>query len=131
MKYVYPAVFTEEKEGGYSVTFPDLEGCYTCGDDLNEALKMSEDVLALTLVDYEDAHREIPSPSDRRALSLEDNEFITYIRCDTVQYRKLLNNKAVKKTLSIPEWLNESAISAGLNFSQVLQEALMKKLGVE
>ena len=130
MKYVYPAVFTEEKEGGYSVTFPDLEGCYTCGDDLEEAIKMSEDVLALTLVCYEDEHREIPAPSARTAIALDTNEFISYIRCDTVQYRKLLNNKAVKKTLSIPEWLNESAIAAGLNFSQVLQEALMQKLGV-
>lgn len=49
MRYAYPAVFTPETDGGFSVNFPDLEGCYTCGDDMPDALMMAEDVLALVL----------------------------------------------------------------------------------
>ena len=52
-KYVYPAIFTSEPDGGYSVYFPDLEGCYTCGDTLADALFMAEDALALILYGYE------------------------------------------------------------------------------
>lgn len=127
MKYVYPAVFTPE-DGGYSVLFPDLEGCYTCGDDLKDALYMAEDVLAFTLFDYEKEKRDIPTPSERAAISLKKGEFVNYIACDTLGYQKRNNNKAVKKTLSIPEWMNEAAVGAGLNFSQTLQDAIVDKL---
>ena len=126
-KYVYPAVFISEKEG-YSVIFKDLEGCYTCGETLEEALEMAEDVLAFTLYDYEKQEKHIPEPSKK--FSLKENEFINYIRCDTAEYHRRNNNKAVKKTLSIPEWLNEAAVSAGVNFSQVLQETLKEKLNI-
>ena len=127
-RYAYPAVFTPEENGQFSVNFPDLEGCYTCGDDMKDALIMAEDVLAFTLYDYEREGKTIPEPSKRCDLSLEENEFINYIACDTMEYRKMHNNKAVKKTLTIPEWLNETATAMGLNFSQILQEALMEKI---
>lgn len=74
--------------------------------------------------------REIPTASDIHALVMEGAAFATYISCDTTAYRRLMNNAAVKKTLSIPAWLNESAIAAGLNFSQVLQEALKQRLDI-
>lgn len=125
MKYSYPAIFTPE-DGGYSVVFPDLEGCYTCGDDMTDAIYMAEDVLALTLYSYERDKKEIPIPS--HSLPLKDGEFINYIACDTLEYQKRFNNKAVKKTLSIPEWLNEAALSMNINFSQVLQDALIAKV---
>lgn len=128
-KYVYPAIFTPE-EGGYSVFFPDLEGCYTCGDNLQDAIMMAEDVLAFVLYDNERDNAVIPEPSDAAAISLKEGEFVNYIACDTIGYAKMHNNKAVKKTLTLPEWLNETATNAGLNFSQVLQEALMAKLGI-
>ena len=83
MTYVYPAVFTKEEEDGYSVTFPDLEGCYTCADDLYDAIGMAEDVLSLTLAAYEENHVDIPPASPRSAISLREKDFITYIRCDT------------------------------------------------
>lgn len=127
-KYVYPAVFTQEKEGGYSVFFPDLEGCYTCGDDLQDAIVMAEDVLAFYLYDEERDGNEIPAPSRANGIDLQEGEFINYIACDTIEYAKMHNNRAVKKTLTIPEWLNEAATKAGINFSQVLQEALMEKV---
>ncbi len=129
-KYVYPAVFTPEVNGMYSVSFPDLESCYTCGEDLAEAIYMAEDVLSFTLYDYERNNRLIPAPSDRSALSLAEGEFVNMIMCDTLQYKKRKNKKAVKKTLSIPEWLNEAATAANVNFSQVLQDALIDKLGI-
>ena len=126
-RYVYPAIITHEENGMYSVDFPDLEGCYTCGEDLAEALYMAEDVLAFTLYDYEKEKRSIPAPSSRDALKTSNSDFVNMIACDTLEYQKKNNNKAVKKTLSIPEWLNEIALANNANFSQVLQEALMKK----
>lgn len=128
MKYAYPAVFTPEENGGYSVNFPDLESCYTCGDTLPDAINMASDVLALVLYGYEHDSRKIPVPSELSAVSLNGREFVNYISCDTLAYRKRYNNKAVKKTLTIPEWLNEAAIQAGLNFSQILQDGLKAKL---
>lgn len=127
-KYSYPAVFTPEENGAYSINFPDLESCYTCGDNLTDALMMGEDVLAFTLYDYEKENRAIPTPSAPSSIPLHEGEFINYIACDTLEYRKRRNNKAVKKTLTIPEWLNEAALEMDLNFSQVLQEALLSKI---
>ncbi len=126
-KYVYPAVFTPEENGGYSVVFPDLEGCYTCGENLEEGLEMAQDVLALVLYGYEKDNRKIPAPSDRGSLEVSGKEFVNYVTCDTMAYRKRFRSKAVKKTLTIPEWMNEEASALGLNFSQVLQDALLQK----
>ncbi|MBE6030864.1 MAG: type II toxin-antitoxin system HicB family antitoxin [Clostridiales bacterium] len=128
MKYVYPAIFTKE-EKGYSILFPDFEGCFTCGDTLEDGIMMAEDVLAFTLYAYERDNKEIPLPSNHTQLTVAANEFVNYIACDTIEYRRKYNTKAVKKTLSIPEWLNEAATRAGINCSAVLQEALKEKLG--
>ena len=127
-KYAYPAIFTPEEDGTYSINFPDLEGCYTCGDSIEDGLEMAEDALALVLYGYEKDGREIPAPSVPSSLTLSGSEFVNYVACDTMAYRKMYNNKAVKKTLTIPEWLNEAASAMGLNFSQVLQEALLQKV---
>ena len=126
-KYVYPAVFTPE-EKSYSIHFPDLEGCFTCGDSLQDGLEMARDVLALVLYGYEKEEKLIPDPTERNEIMVEKGEFVNYVMCDTVEYRKRFNNKAVKKTLTLPEWLNEEAMALGINFSQVLQEALMQRL---
>lgn len=129
-KYAYPAIFTPEQDGGFSIYFPDLDGCYTCGDDMVDGLTMAQDVLALVLYGYEKDNRVIPQPSKESDITLSDGEFINFIVCDTLEYRKMYNNKAVKKTLTIPEWLNEAATAMDLNFSQVLQEALLSKLQI-
>ncbi len=129
-KYVYPAVFSPEEKGSYSVFFPDLEGCYTCGDDLQDAIVMAQDVLAFYLYDEEKEGNMIPEPSEAGKVEIKEGEFVNYIACDTIEYAKIHNNRAVKKTLTIPEWLNEEAVSVGVNFSQVLQEALMAKLNI-
>ena len=129
MRYCYPALFEMEEDGKYSVEFPDLEGCYTSGDNLADAIYMAQDVLAFTLYTYEKEKKDIPKPSEHKKFKLKKNVFINEIACDTYEYQKRNNNKAVKKTLSIPEYLNESATEAGLNFSQILQDALKEKLG--
>ena len=131
-KYVYPAVFTKEGEQ-YSVAFPDIDGCYTCGDSLVEAVSNAQDALCLMLYDMEESGEVIPAPSD--ALDIEktlgDNEFISLVSCDTLEYRQYFDQKAVKKTLTIPSWLNTLAEREGINFSSVLQAALKRTLGIE
>lgn len=126
-KYIYPAVFTPE-ENGYFINFPDFESCYTQGKDLADGLDMAKDVLSLMLTHFEDERHAIPDASQINDIAIENGSFATYISCDTTVYRRLMNNTAVKKTLSIPAWLNDSATAAGLNFSQVLQEALISKI---
>ena len=126
MKYVYPAVFTEEN-GQYLVSVPDLSGCHTFGDDLNEAIEMARDAMAMWLCIAEDRNEEIPQPSMRLVV---DSGFVSFVDVDTIEYRKQTDNKAVKKTLSIPSWLNAQAERSGINFSNVLQNALMEQLHI-
>lgn len=91
-KYAYPAIFTEDKaDGGYVVCFPDLDGCCTQGNDIVEALEMAEDVLNLMITSAEDDGKTIAPPSDIRSFNLKDNEFTSMVRCDTDEYRKLLD----------------------------------------
>jgi predicted RNase H-like HicB family nuclease len=129
MKYVYPAIFTSE-EKGFSIDFPDIDSCYTCGDDLVDGIEMAEDILASRLYDIEVSGEDIPVPSDVKSLKLKKGEFASIVYCDTIVYRKLKNSKAVKKTLSIPQWMDEMAADKGINFSKVLQEALASQLNV-
>lgn len=129
-KYAYPTVFTKEENGQYSVVFKDLEGCYTCGDNMEQAIEMAEDALALVLYGYEIEGKEIPNPSSRDTIEIQPGEFINDIRCDTLAYRKMYNNKSIRKNVTLPEWLNEEAEALKINFSQVLQDALMQKLGI-
>ena len=127
MRYVFPAIFEQAEEGGFNVRIPDVPGCFTQVDTLAEAIYMAQDALAMMIVYYEDHGKEIPASS-----SLEDIKsgkvIVSYVLADTDQWRRNNDNRAVKKTLSIPSWLNAKASRAGVNFSQVLQEALVSKL---
>lgn len=129
-KYVYPAIFTAEDDGGYSIHFPDFESCYTDASDKAEGLEMAKDVLCLTLYDMEKTGKEIPKASDINDVKHGANEFVTLIACDTEWYRRYYDSKSVKKTLSIPAWLNDLAEQNAINFSQALQEALKERLNV-
>ncbi len=128
-KYVYPAIFAKE-ECGYSVSFPDLEGCVTSGETLENAMAMAEDALCLMLYDMEEDGIPTPAASDIRSLRCNEDEFVSLIACDTLEYRRYYNNKAVKKTLSIPAWLNTMAEREDINFSAVLQKALKEELNL-
>ena len=131
MKYFYPAVFTKEDGGLYSVEFRDLESCYTCGDDINDAILNAQDVLAMVLCRYEKEGIDIPKPSEIKNMEVNDKSFVSYVVADRNAYRRIHNNKAIKKTLTIPEWMNEIATAQNINFSQVLQDALSEKIGIE
>lgn len=129
-KYAYPAVFIKENNG-YSVKFPDIEGCFTCGETLPEAMEMAEDALCLMLYDHEEDGEEIPPASDIKVVQSNTEDIVSFVCCDTLEYRKLYDNRAVKKTLTIPNWLNTLSERAGMNFSTVLQEALKAKLDIQ
>lgn len=128
MKYVYPVIFEDAEEGGYVVTVPDIPCCFTQGEDMADAIFMAEDVLAMMLAEYEDEGKPVPTPS--KIEDVKTTGIVSLVRADTDEWRKLVDNKAVKKTLSIPGWLNRKAERAAINFSQTLQDALCQKLGV-
>lgn len=127
-KYVYPAVFTPCDEGGYTVRFPDVPGCYTDGGTLAEAIEMAQDALCLMLYDTEERREQTPAASALDSVAHEHGEIVSLVSCDTLEYRKFFDKKAVKKTLTIPNWLNVAAERENVNFSAVLQEALIEKL---
>jgi len=121
-KQYVPAVFCEE-DSGYSVRFPDLDGCFTEGDTLDEAYEMAFDAIGL-YVEQPDGGFALPECSNPNQFALSDNEFIALIEFDSLEYLKKHGNRAVKKTLTIPSWLNYQAEKAKAPFSQILQEGL-------
>lgn len=137
MLSVYPACFFKE-ENGYSVVFPDLNWLSTCGETFEEALTMAVDCLAGYLYSCKKAHEEIPAPStidnvDIASISKElevnpENALVNMVTVDVNEYAKSHFEKSVKKTLTIPAWLNNAALEQNINFSQVLQDALKKQL---
>mgnify|MGYP003538176384 FL=1 len=127
MKYVYPAIF-ELENGKYYVSVPDLSGCNTVGDSLQDAIEMARDAIEMWLCIAEDRKEAIPTPTEN--LKCEKG-FVSFIDADTIQYRKMTDNRSVKKTLTIPAWLNTQAELAGVNFSQILQEALTERLHIQ
>lgn len=129
MKYVFPAIFTPIENGEFDVKIPDLPGCRTCGKNLADAILMAEDAAAMWLWDAETKAEPIPVPVQSPVVTVP--QFVNYIVADTDEYRRKNENRAVKKTLSIPSWLNAQAEQAGVNFSQVLQDALKEKLHIQ
>lgn len=137
MLSIYPACFFKE-DIGYSVIFPDLNYLSTCGDTLDESMNMAIDCLAGYLYSAKLDNEDIPFPSpldkiDVVSIAKEigvdpSKSFVNLVAVDVDEYAKSHFNKSVKKTLTIPEWLNKEALSKNINFSQVLQEALIAKL---
>lgn len=126
----YPALFHRAEEGGFWVTFPDIPECMTQGDDMQQAYEMAIEALGLSITTREKAGEDIPQASAPDNVQLEKDSFLVVVEFDLMEYRRRNCSRAVKKTLSIPEWLNEAAIRENVNFSQILQEALMVKLGI-
>lgn len=132
MYYVYAAIFTPRKEGnGYLVQVPDIPGCLSDGDNLQDAMKMIKDALCGCLCVLED-NKISPNPSrSPKEIQLDSPDcFIAMVDADTTRFRMETDNKAIRKNVSIPAWLNTQAELAGINFSQVLQDALRDKLNV-
>ena len=128
-RVIFPAVFHEAEEGGYWITFPDFRYITTQGETVNEAYEMAIDALFLAITTMPKGET-LPKPSTPNKIKTEKNDSIVLIDFDIEEYSRRMNLKSVKKTLSIPGWLNEAAISAGLNFSSVLQKGLKQELGL-
>ncbi|MGE9995004.1 type II toxin-antitoxin system HicB family antitoxin [Peptoniphilaceae bacterium SGI.137] len=129
MNFYYVAKFEPNENGGYTVTFPDLEGAITEGDTKEEALSYAQEALELYLepdIPF-DAIEKFPTPTPIEEVPIPEGGFTSYIvaNVDLAKY-----SKSVKKTLTIPGWLNEKALEANINFSQTLQEALVERLGL-
>ncbi|WP_332286647.1 type II toxin-antitoxin system HicB family antitoxin [Bacillus velezensis] len=131
-KYLFPAIFDsgEDESEGYTITFPDLPGCISEGDDLENAMSMAKDVLEGFLYGMEEDREEIPSPSNPSELDVPKTGFVVMVNAWTDIVRDEMENKAVKKTLTVPKWLAEAAEKEGVNFSQLLQYALRERLGL-
>ncbi|CDC06130.1 putative uncharacterized protein [Clostridium sp. CAG:343] len=124
---VFPAIFTFDGKY-YNVDFIDLKGCSTFGDSIQNAYLMAQDAMGL----YLDNLTNFPKPTlDISKIILQKNQFVSFVSINMDEYRKKFNNKSIKKTLTIPAWLNYLSEKNNINFSQVLQEALKERLGID
>ncbi|MDR3119814.1 MAG: type II toxin-antitoxin system HicB family antitoxin [Clostridiales bacterium] len=127
MKTVYPAVFTAESAeiGGFSVTFPDLPGCVTQGDTLSEAVAMAQEALGLYLAALQEDSASVPNPSNPLSIHTRERDFLSLVEVDPERYSR---KKYVRKNLTIPVWIADAAERKRINFSAVLQEALLAEI---
>ena len=128
-KLFYPAIFHKAEEGGFWISFPDFPECLTEGDDMQQAYEMAVEALGLALVSRKEEKEQIPIPSEIDSIQMDEGTLVS-VEFNMLEYQRTHSTRAIKKTLSIPEWLNEEAVAMGINFSQVLQEALMLKLNI-
>lgn len=127
--YIYPAVF-EYADDGISISFPDLPGCLPCADTVEEAVKNAKEAMMLHLFGMEEDNEDIPDPTPINAIGYKENQAIILIDVFMPPFRERQKNKYVKKTLSIPSWLNAEAEHCGVDFSAVFQEALKQRLQI-
>ena len=127
--YIYPALF-HYADDGISIEFPDLPGCLPCAYTTEEAVKNAKEALALHLYGMELDGETIPVPSDPAKLSHKNGDAVMLIEVFMPPLRERIANKTIKKTLTIPYWLNAQAEHLGINFSKTLQDALTEKLNL-
>lgn len=129
MKNAYPIVLIPADEGGYVVYVPDFD-INTQGDDMADAMYMARDAISMMGCYREDEHQGIPQPSSIDSVQANPGEIKTLVDVDFDTYRKKNDNRAVRKNVTIPSWLNVEAEKAGINFSATLQGALKEQLGL-
>ncbi len=127
--YSYPAYFYYD-EDGISIEFPDLPGCLPCGASTEEAFKNAREALGLHLFGLEQEHEPIPAPTPVKDLHPEPGAVAAMVEVYMPSVRYAAVNKAVNRTVTLPAWLNAAAVERNVNFSQVLQDALKRQLGV-
>ena len=128
MKKVYPIII-KDTEGDYYVRIPDFD-IATQGTDIADAIYMARDAIGLVGIDMEDDDKELPKPYSKKE-EIEEGDIYTLVDVDFSEYRRKHENRSIKKNCTIPSWLNEEAMYAGVNFSSVLQEALIDKLKLD
>lgn len=121
-EYVYPAVFHPNEDGSYTITYPDLAGCISEGKTLANAMYMAQTALTQWIEYLTDKKLAVPSPSTLDNVTAADGEFVNFIRAD------VKDNRAIRRTVSIPKWMDDKVTEAGLSLSRVLQDALKEKL---
>lgn len=127
MKLIYPAVFHKEDDSVW-VEFPDLIGCQSFGDNVQDAYENAKEALEAYCITMLEEKHELPKACDITSIHTENGTFTSLVETDlTTQMSKM---KSVKKTLTIPMWMNEMAENQGINFSQTLQNALKTQLGL-
>ena len=129
MKYVYPAILTQEDDG-IIVSFPDVEGARTDGATMEEALENADDVLNLMLLTMEEKHMNIKPPTPIASLDVPKGSTVALVRADTLTYSKKVDTRAIRKSVSIPAWMDSLAREHNLNFSNVLQNAICRELNI-
>ena len=123
-EYVYPAIFHSNEDGSYTIAYPDLPGCISEGKSLGNAIYMAQSALTQWIEYLTDKKQPIPLASDFEYIKITQEEFINLIRID------IKDSHAVKRTVSIPKWMDDKVIESGLSLSRVLQDALKEKLNV-
>ncbi len=121
MEYAYPAIFHKNEDSTYTITFPDLPGCISEGKSIANAIFMSQAALTQWIEYLNDKKIQLPAPSPLASIHLEAEEFVNFICID---YKE---NRAVKRTVSIPKWMDDLVIESGLSLSRVLQDALKQR----
>ena len=129
-KYVYPAVFTFYGND-IGVTFPDLPGCISSADNVEDAIYMAQEALGLHLFGMEQDNDPIPEPSNILTIEHEPNQAVVFVNVSMPRVRDAINNRTVNKTVTLPQWLVSAGRAEDINFSQTLQDALMQKLGIQ
>lgn len=125
MKLVYPACFYQDEEtGNYTVEVPDLPGCVTGGETLADAILMAEDAASGWVLDELEEGRPAPKASSIDAVTPDEGGFVSLLTLDMDAYAEKFGNKAVRKNLTIPAWLNTFAEQNHVNFSKILTDAL-------
>ena len=127
--YLYAAILSYD-EDGISIEFPDIPGCFSCADTSEEAAKNAKEALGLHIWSMEKDNDIIPTPTDIREFDLNAGQIPLLVDVYMPPIRERLNNRFIKKTLSIPAWLNAKSMAAGVNFSQTLQRALKEELQI-
>ena len=125
MLIIYPAVIHNEN-GEYWAEFPDLVGCQTYGETLEETIIGAKEALEAYAISLLERGIKLPVASSAKTIEVDENSFVSLVDTDISAY--LNSAKAVKKTLTIPQWLNDAAVKKGINFSQMLQDALLKSI---
>jgi len=121
MEYVYPAVFHANDDGTYTISYPDLPGCISEGKNLANAMYMAQSALTQWIEYHADKKLDLPAASPARNIETDGNEFVNLIRAD------VKDGRAVKRTVSIPKWMDERVVASGLSLSRVLQDALTQR----
>jgi len=122
MEYVYPAIFHRNEDESYTIVFPDLPGCISEGKTLGNAMYMAQSALTQWIGYLTDKKQDIPNASPSEKIKVPKGDFVNLIRAE------IKNTQAVKRTVSIPKWMDDKVVQSGLSLSRVLQDALREKL---